>query len=178
MGYGSLICENIVMRDVALVAGLAVNLINVTHLKIRVSRVELNTNLERWRASFEAPGLRLSRSKTEYLWANFNEENQEEDIYVYIAADYIPQTDSFKYLGSIIKNNDDILADFTYRIKAGWVTWKATTIILCDKSVPLKLKGKFYRLAVKPTLLYGSECCPLRKVEERRLENAELRILR
>ena len=49
--------------------------------------------------------------------------------------------------------------------------------MLCDKNIPLKLKGKFYRVAIRPSLLYGSECWPLRKVQERRLETAEMRML-
>ncbi|XP_063941350.1 uncharacterized protein LOC108201354 [Daucus carota subsp. sativus] len=40
------------------------------------------------------------------------------------------------------------------------------------------LKGKFYRVAIRPSLLYGSECWPLGKARERRLETAELRMLR
>ena len=50
--------------------------------------------------------------------------------------------------------------------------------MLCDKSVPLKLKGKFYRVTIRPSLLYDSEYWPLRKAQERRLETAELRMLR
>ena len=90
----------------------------------------------------------------------------------------VPQTNTFKYLGSIIQSNGDISADVTHRILTGWLRWSAATGVLCDKSVPLKLKGKFYRVAIRPSLLYGSECWPLRKAQERRLETAELRMLR
>ena len=49
--------------------------------------------------------------------------------------------------------------------------------VLCNKSVPLKLKGKFYRVAIRLSLLYGSGCWPLRKVKERRLDTAKMCIL-
>jgi hypothetical protein len=28
--------------------------------------------------------------------------------------------------------------------------------VLCEKRVPQKLKGKFYRTAIRPTILYGA----------------------
>ncbi|GJS45346.1 retrovirus-related pol polyprotein LINE-1 [Tanacetum coccineum] len=60
----------------------------------------------------------------------------------------------------------------------GWLTWRATTEILWDKKVPLKLKGKIYRVAIRPAMLYGSECWPLTKVQANRMEVAEMRMLR
>ncbi|XP_074348989.1 uncharacterized protein LOC141688417 [Apium graveolens] len=111
---------------------------------IAESRVEVNTNLEQWCASLEAKGLHLSHSKTEYLWANSSEEHHAEDVVVCIADDRVPQTDSFKYLGSIIKSNGDIIDDVTH---------------------------------LRSTLMYGSECWPLRKAEERGLKTAEMRML-
>ena len=31
------------------------------------------------------------------------------------------------------------------------------------KRVPQKLKGKFYRTAIRPAMLYGAECWPTKK---------------
>ncbi|KAL8097600.1 hypothetical protein AgCh_030652 [Apium graveolens] len=61
------------------------------------SRDEVNANLENWRALFEAKGLRLSRLKTEYLWANFSAEPNEYDVVVCLGEDEIPLTTRFKY---------------------------------------------------------------------------------
>lgn len=49
-------------------------------------------------------------------------------------------------------NNDDI-----YCIVAAWIKWKLASGVLCDKKVPLKFTGKFYRVVVRLTLLYGME---------------------
>jgi hypothetical protein len=35
--------------------------------------------------------------------------------------------------------------------------------VLCDKRVPQKLKGKFYRMAIRPAMLYGAECWPTKR---------------
>ncbi|KAE8681859.1 Detected protein of unknown function [Hibiscus syriacus] len=63
-------------------------------------------------------------------------------------------------------------------VEAGWLKWRAATGVLCDKKVPLKLKGKFYRMAIRPALLYGSECWAIKKDHVRRMEAAEMRMLR
>ena len=74
---------------------------------------------------------------------------------VKIADDTIPQFTQFKYLGSIIQNN--VEKDINHRIQAGWMKWRSVSSVLCDKRVPLKLKGKFYCTAIRPAMLYGTK---------------------
>ena len=50
--------------------------------------------------------------------------------------------------------------------------------MLCDKKFPTRLKGKFYRVAIRPALLYGTECKPVMKVFEQRMEVTEMCMLR
>ena len=49
------------------------------------------------------------------------------------------------------------------RIKCEWLKWRATSGVLCDRGVPLKLKGKFYLTTITPALLYVSKCWVFRK---------------
>ncbi|XP_060183241.1 uncharacterized protein LOC132613217 [Lycium barbarum] len=50
--------------------------------------------------------------------------------------------------------------------------------VLCDKKVSPRLKGKFYRVVVRPTLLYGAECWPVRTAHAQKMNVAEMRMLR
>ena len=50
----------------------------------------------------------------------------------------------FKYLGSIIQKDKEIDSDVNHRIKAGWLNWRSTIGVLCDRNIPLWLKEKFY----------------------------------
>ncbi|KAF3676491.1 Pre-mRNA cleavage factor Im 25 kDa subunit 1 [Capsicum annuum] len=43
--------------------------------------------------------------------------------------------------------------------------------------MPLKLKGKFYRVAVRPAMLYGAECWLVKNSHIQRLKVAEMRML-
>ncbi|PHT40159.1 hypothetical protein CQW23_19013 [Capsicum baccatum] len=56
--------------------------------------------------------------------------------------------------------------------------WKLTSGVLCDKKVPPKLKGKFYRVAVRPAMLYGAECWPVKNSHIQKMKVAEMRMLR
>lgn len=55
-------------------------------------------NLEEWRASLKVKGLRLSRSKTVYLWADLSEKDNEAIVAV-----------TLKYRGSIIQREAGIM---------------------------------------------------------------------
>ncbi|KAI0523438.1 hypothetical protein KFK09_005833 [Dendrobium nobile] len=46
------------------------------------------------------------------------------------------------------------------------------------KKVPLKLKGKFYKMVVRPAMLYGAECWPLKEKHNTKLSVAKMRMLR
>ncbi|XP_071714840.1 uncharacterized protein [Rutidosis leptorrhynchoides] len=50
--------------------------------------------------------------------------------------------------------------------------------VLCDKKVPLKLNGKFFKVVIRSTMFYGSECWPMTKAQERKMEVVEMRMLR
>jgi hypothetical protein len=49
---------------------------------------------------------------------------------------------------------------------------------VCDKKVPQKLKGKFYRMAIRPAMLYGAECWPTKRRHVQQLSVAKMRMLR
>ena len=45
---------------------------------------------------------------------------------------------------------------------------------ICDRQVPTRVKGKVYRVAVRPAMLYGLETVALTKRQEAEMEMAEL----
>jgi hypothetical protein len=90
----------------------------------------------------------------------------------------VPKKDIFRYLGSMLQKNGDIDEDISHRIKAGWLKWRQASGVLCDPRVSLKLKGKFYRTAIRPAMLYGAECWPTKRRHVQQLSVAEMRMLR
>jgi hypothetical protein len=95
----------------------------------------------------EAKGFRLSMSKTEYMKCDFSATTQEEWD-VRLDGQMVPQKDIFRYLGSMVWKNGDIDEDVSHRIKTGWLKWRQAFDVLCDFTVPLNLKCKFYRTVI------------------------------
>jgi len=50
--------------------------------------------------------------------------------------------------------------------------------VLCDKRMPVQLKGKVCRTVVGPAILYGSECWPIKNTQVQRLMVAAMRMIR
>ena len=66
-----------------------------------------------------AGGFRISHTKTEYMVCNFIGHIERGETTVRIEDHEIPQSDYFRYLGSIVSNDGEIDEDVKHRIKAG-----------------------------------------------------------
>ncbi|XP_059304596.1 uncharacterized protein LOC132056420 isoform X2 [Lycium ferocissimum] len=143
---------------------------------INETRSGVNAKLEGWRHTLESKGFKLSRTKTEYLECKFNEAPQDVGVGVRLGTQAIQKKSSFKYFGSIMQGRKEIDDDIRHRIGAGWMKWRLASGVLCDKKVPPQLKGKFYKVVVRPTMLYGAECWPVKISHVQKMKVAEMRI--
>ena len=50
--------------------------------------------------------------------------------------------------------------------------------ILCDRRISLRVKGKVYKTVVRPAMMYGAETWAVKKAQEKKLDVAEMRMLR
>ena len=133
---------------------------------------EVEEERERWRAVIENKGLRISRSKTEYLVPSHQQG------VLKLEGEPLPSVNTFKYLGSVIDGSGGCGKDVDGRIKVAWSRWRDLSGVIYDKKVPMKLKSKLYKTVVRAVMVYGSECWALRKQEEQRLHTTEMKMLR
>nr|XP_027221017.1 uncharacterized protein LOC113813249 [Penaeus vannamei] len=73
----------------------------------------------------------------------------------------LPETMAFKYLGSTLETGGGVGAEVNRRIQCGWNNWKKMSGILCDTSIPSKVKGRIHMWVIQPAMLYGMETVPL-----------------
>ncbi|KAK3521454.1 hypothetical protein QTP70_005649 [Hemibagrus guttatus] len=138
------------------------------------SREQVEENLERWRFALERRGMKVSRSKTEYMCVN----EREGSGTVRLQGEEVKKVEEFKYLGSTVQSNGKCGKEVKKRVPAGWNGWRKVSGVLCDQKISARIKGKVYRTVVRPAMLYGLETVSLRKRQESELEVAELKMLR
>ncbi|KAK3505645.1 hypothetical protein QTP70_004655, partial [Hemibagrus guttatus] len=138
------------------------------------SREQVEENLERWRFALERRGMKVSRSKTEYMCVN----EREGSGTVRLQGEEVKKVQEFKYLGSTVQSNGECGKEVKKRVQAGWNGWRKVSGVLCERKISARIKGKVYRTVVRPAMLYGLETVSLRKRQESELEVAELKMLR
>ncbi|KAK3556519.1 hypothetical protein QTP70_008285 [Hemibagrus guttatus] len=138
------------------------------------SREQVEENLERWRFVLERRGMKVSRSKTEYMCVN----EREGSGTVRLQGEEVKKVQEFKYLGSTVQSNGKCGKEVKKRVQAGWNGWRKVSGVLCDRKISARIKGKVYRTVVRPAMLYGLKTVSLRKRQESELEVAELKMLR
>jgi hypothetical protein len=77
----------------------------------------------------------------------------------------------------MLQSDGGINEDVSHRIRARWVKCRQTSGILCDKKFPNKLKGKFYRTAIRPAMMYSTECWATKIQHIQKMSAAKIRML-
>ena len=84
----------------------------------RQNHRELEEDLEIWRNALERRGLKVSRSKTEYLRVGGVDDGEELKL-----QEEVKKAKNFKYyLGSTVSNDGRCEEEVTRRIQAGWMS--------------------------------------------------------
>ena len=139
-----------------------------------MTREEVGEDLETLRVVFENHGLKISRTKTEYLPSPTNDT----ETTVTIVDAELPTVTSFKYIGSLFTSAGGSQADVNNRIRIGWMKWKEVSGVMCDRKMPVELKDNVFKTISRPAMTYGSECWAVKKKDESKLNSAEMRMLR
>ncbi|KAK3535567.1 hypothetical protein QTP70_016844 [Hemibagrus guttatus] len=78
------------------------------------SREQMEENLERWRFALERRGMKVSRSKTEYMCVN----EREGSGTVRLQGEEVKKVQEFKYLGSTVQSNGECGKEVKKRVQA------------------------------------------------------------
>ena len=138
------------------------------------TREEVERRLESWRYALERKGMKVSRSKTEYLCVN--EGNDDETVTMEDTK--VPRVKEFKYLGSTVQESGGCEREVKKRVQAGWNGWRRVSGVICDKRLPARVKGKVYSSVVRPAMVYGFETVAVTKKQVEEMEIAEMKMLR
>ena len=140
-------------------------------------REVVENKLEEWRRAMEDRGLKINIKKTVYLRFNVDG-NLDGNSDINLQGHNLERVNTFKSLGSTLAENGDLDAEMIHRIQSGWQSWKRVSGILCDRRISLRVKGKVYKTVVRPAMMYGAETWAVKNAQEKKLDVAEMRMLR
>ena len=138
------------------------------------TREEVKRRLESWRYALEKRGMKVSRSKTEYLC--INEGNDKETVKVDDTK--VPRVKEFKCLGSMVQESGSCKREVKKRVQTRWNGWRKVLGLICSRRLPARVKGKVYSSAVRPAMVYGLETVVVTKKQVEKMEVAEMKMLR
>ena len=90
----------------------------------------------------------------------------------------VPRVKEFKYLGSTMQESGGCEREVKKRVQAGWNGWRRVSGVICDRSLPARVKGKVYSSMVRPAMVYGLETVAITKKQVEQMEVAEMKMLR
>ena len=64
----------------------------------------------------------------------------------------VAKVEDFKYLGSTVQSNGECRREVKKRVLAGWNRWRRMSGMICYRRVPARVKGKVYKVAVRPAM--------------------------
>ena len=129
--------------------------------------------LKKWRKVMEARGLKISRRNTEHL-----QYNKEGDGCIRLHIQELNWVKKLRYLGLMLAEDGELNAEVDLRIQAVWKNWRKLSGVLCDRRLSSRLKGMIFKTVVKPALTYGTETWAIKKSHKRRMDIAEMKMLR
>ena len=87
------------------------------------------------------------------------------NVTVKMQGEEVVKVEDFKYLGSTVQSNGECGREVKKRVQTAWNGWRRMSGVICDRRVRARVKGKVYRVAVRPAMLYGLETVALTKRE-------------
>ena len=138
------------------------------------TRKEVEHKLESWKYMLERRGIKISRSKTEYLCIN----GGNDDETVKMNDTKVPRVKEFKYLGSTMQESGGCEREVKKRVQAGWNGWRRVLEVICNRRLPARVKGKVYSSVVRPAMGCGLEMVAVTKKQVREMKVTQMKMLR
>src|SRR4029078_11868062 len=89
------------------------------------------------REALESRGLKINRKKTEHMESKWKGEEDSRDR-ITIDGSLLKKEGEYKYLGSVLQESGEIEMEVMSKIQAGWLKWRGSKGVLCDRKVPMK----------------------------------------
>jgi hypothetical protein len=101
-------------------------------------------------------GLEVNIKKTKYMIMDCRGTDRSTELTIN-KEERFERVTEFKYLGTIVTENNDIMPEIKQRINIGNRSFCALKKLLTSKIVTRKTKLQVYKTIIRPTVTYGAE---------------------
>jgi hypothetical protein len=138
----------------------------------------LNEVFEEMKQRMRKVGLEINQGKTKYMIITWNKYKLQ-GVHEFRSGDIsYERVETFKYLGTVLNEGNDIGVEIRSRVSAGNKCYYALCSVTKSKSISRQSKLKIYRTIITPVVMYASETWVLKEKEIRMLSIWERKILR
>ena len=109
--------------------------------------------------------MKVNRRKTEYIHVCVNERQDNGIGTVKMQREEVAKGEDLKCMGSTVQSNGECGREVKNMVQAGLNGWRRMSGVICDRRVPARVKGKVYKVAVRPAMLYWLETVALTKIQ-------------
>ncbi|KAL4180956.1 hypothetical protein AMTRI_Chr12g234930 [Amborella trichopoda] len=96
---------------------------------------DVNTKLEFWRDALEFKYFKISGTKIDYMECKFSNNRSRDEEVVKIDSQQVQKRPYFRYLGSLIHENEEIEEDVAHKIRIRWANNKKTRDRIHNESI-------------------------------------------
>ena len=126
----------------------------------------------------EGRWLKINRKKTVYL-RFIVDGNLDGNSDINIQGENLERMNTFKYLGATYwQRMETWIRRLRIEYNQNGKTGRGYRGILCYRRISFRVKGKVYKTVVRLAMMYGAETWAMKKAQEKKLDVAEMRILR
>ena len=122
-------------------------------------------------------GLQMNEMKTKYM-INRQEDIKEKKKEIEWRGKKYRKVETFKYLGSVITNTNEIETEIKSKLATGNKYYHALGSILRKRNIKQSIKIRLYKTVIRPAVIYGAETWTLTSKTKKRLMAWERKILR
>lgn len=138
------------------------------------TKESLQDAIDRWRHVMTQKKVTVNKTKTVVMHVG----RETEECNIRFGDDKLRQVNQVKFLGVVFNRDNTQECEIENRIQRYNTNEKLLKPLLTDKKISQELKVKLYASILRPTLIYGCESWAVTKPSERKINGAEIDVLK
>lgn len=121
-------------------------------------------------------GMKISKTKTECTRCAWTEQDQDGQDSIRLEGLEVKRVDAFRCLAQTLSSDGNGKEKYQEEYKLSGEVGEVCQEWYVTRKMPIKLKGKVYKTVVRPAMMYRAEALRVKKINEKKLDVAKMRM--